>query len=715
MESQIASAPRRRWGRSLTVALVLLSFGFSFWMLNPRRNDVGTLAEAVAQETKPVAADEEKPGDKPKAKPREKVPAENPFPGRAPAPSLEGGVEWLNTSGEISLKDLRGKVVLLDFWTYCCINCIHILPDLKMLEKKYENQLVVIGVHHPKFENEHDSENIREAILRYEIEHPVVNDANSVIAGKFGFSSWPTLMLIDPEGNFVGQQPGEGTGELFDNVIGKMIAYHRAKGTLDETPLKFNLERAKATPTPLRYPGKVLADEASGRLFISDSNHNRIVISSLSGELQEVIGTGAIGRKDGGYGEATFDHPQGMALFENTLFVADTENHMLRAIDLEKKQVTTLSGTGKQSQTRTSGGKLRTTALNSPWALTILKGKLYVAMAGPHQLWVHTLGTDQIRVFAGSGREDILDGTLADSALAQPSGITHDGEFTYHVDSEGSAVRRVGAGKVETIVGPRDIPRGRSLFEFGDIDGTNEEVRLQHPLEVLYHEGRLFVADTYNHKIKVVDPKTRKCESWLGSGERGTSLKPVQLSEPAGLTIAGGKLIVADTNNHRLLSVDLTSKDATELTIEGLTPPAPTTTEAPADSLAAIPLPEITAKPGTSQKLALQFELPPLHKLNPIGKIGYKLTPVGDANAVAPEAVKVLREADGSGTTGTLELPLTAAPGKGVYELLVNFTYCNDDKGAVCRFGRQKWTLNITTKDDAETQPVEIKVEAAES
>src|SRR5436190_5624880 len=219
------------------------------------------------------------------------APPANPFPGRFAAPSLDGGVEWLNTSGPISLKDLRGKVVLLDFWTYCCINCMHVLPDLKYLEKKYDKQVVVIGVHAAKFANEKETENIRRAILRYEIEHPVINDANMVVARKYQFSSWPTLVLIDPEGNYVGSQPGEGNREIFDEVIGKMVAFHRAKGTLDESPVKFVLERQRAAATPLRFPGKLLADARNDRLYVSDSNHNRIVISTLSGQLVDVIGS----------------------------------------------------------------------------------------------------------------------------------------------------------------------------------------------------------------------------------------------------------------------------------------------------------------------------------------------------------------------------------------------------------------------------------------
>ena len=266
------------------------------------------------KETKPAAkksADNAKDDDK-ETEP-EKKGLENPFPRRfkLSGDELSGGVEWLNTSGEIELKDLRGKVVLLDFWTYCCINCMHILPDLKFLEHKYPKELVVIGVHSAKFDNEKDSENIRRAALRYEIEHPIVNDAEMKIWRGFGVRAWPTIGLIDPEGYFCGVASGEGNRELLDEVIAKLIAYHRAKGTLDETPVQFDLERNRVKPDALRFPGKVLADEASDRLYITDSNHNRIVITSLEGKLIDVIGNGTAGSTDGNYKTATFFRPQG--------------------------------------------------------------------------------------------------------------------------------------------------------------------------------------------------------------------------------------------------------------------------------------------------------------------------------------------------------------------------------------------------------------------
>ncbi len=274
----------------------------------------------------------------------------NPFKQRRKAPSLDGGAGWINTGGPIELKQLRGKFVLLDFWTYCCINCMHILPVLKKLEHAYPDNLVVIGVHSAKFETERDSKNITDAVLRYEIEHPVINDREHTLWDKFGISSWPSLLLIDPEGYVVLGHSGEIDFESLDQVIKKAIPYYRKKGLLDERAVHFDTAAQRSSDTPLRFPGKVLADAPSDRLFIADSNHNRIVIAKLDGALIDTIGSGAIGKADGDYRAASFDHPQGMALDGETLYVADTENHLLRKVDLKKKHVTTIAGTGKQAQ-----------------------------------------------------------------------------------------------------------------------------------------------------------------------------------------------------------------------------------------------------------------------------------------------------------------------------------------------------------------------------
>jgi thiol-disulfide isomerase/thioredoxin len=506
-----------------------------------------------------------------------KKPADKDKP--TPAPEITGGVAWLNTAGPIKLADLKGKFVLLDFWTLCCINCIHTLPDLSKLEKKFANELVVIGVHSAKFESEKDTKNIRKAILRYEIAHPVVNDADHKIWDRFGVSSWPTLVLIDPEGNLVGAASGEGNYEILDKVLTKLIAEHKEKKTLDEKPRRFDLVRYREQgDTPLFFPGKILADETSKRLFIADSTHHRIVVTDLDGKSLFNVGNAVPGFKDGNFETAQFDDPQGMALKGDILFVADRKNHSIRKVDLKSKTVTTFAGTGKQDGEFANRGLskpvgVKTIGLNSPWDLLIQGDTLYVAMAGHHQIWSMDLTKNEMVPFAGNGQENIRDGPHYSAKLAQPSGLTTDGTFLYVADSEVSAVRRVplnGEGRVSTLV-------GMGLFEFGDIDGVGDEARLQHALGVAHHEGLVYVADTYNNKIKTIDPKTRICRTFVAGEEPGPDGKKVPLfEEPAGISIAAGKIFLADTNNHRIRVVDLKTKSVSTLVLKGVVaPPVP--------------------------------------------------------------------------------------------------------------------------------------------
>lgn len=483
------------------------------------------------------------------------------------APELDGGLEWFNTKRPIKLSDLKGKLVLLDFWTYCCINCMHVIPDLKRLEAQYPNELVVIGVHSAKFTNEQEAENIRQAILRYEIKHPVVNDANFAIWKRYFVNAWPTLILINPEGYIIGYYAGEGNYELINNKIGQTIAEFREKGLLDEKPISFDLESKNVISGILSFPGKVIADEPTNRLFIADSNHNRILITDLAGKVIKIAGNGNAGKNDGNFSESTFNHPQGMVLKGNTLFVADTENHLIRRLNLDEETVTTIAGTGKQAGFMTQVGEGLTSSLNSPWDLTLIEDKLYIAMAGSHQIWVMDLDSGLVQPHAGSGHEARIDGPLLSSALAQPSGITTDGKRLYFADSEVSSIRSVDLGSegmVKTIV-------GIDLFVYGDKDGIGDEVRLQHPLGILYHEGMIYIADTYNHKIKVIDPKGKSCKTLLGTGEPGNADgKAPEFYEPSGITIANGKLYIADTNNHTIRVADLASMEVTTLPISGL-------------------------------------------------------------------------------------------------------------------------------------------------
>jgi thiol-disulfide isomerase/thioredoxin len=488
-------------------------------------------------------------------------------PRKMKAAELDGGVAWLNTATPLKMADLKGKIVLLDFWTFCCINCIHTLPDLAKLEKKFEKELVVIGVHSAKFDNEKVTENIRKAINRYQITHPVVNDADMKIWSRYDVSSWPTLVLIDPEGYLVGYASGEGNYDVLDTVITKLIAKHTENKTLDVTPKRFDLAKfADSADSPLYFPGKVLADAASDRLFIADSTHHRIVITDLNGKKIAIAGAGEPGLKDGPFDSAQFKDPQGLALDGNVLFVADRKNHSIRALDLARQTVTTIAGTGSQGRDSRSGsGQGAAVSLNSPWDLLRIGRVLYIAMAGHHQIWTLNLDTKVVSAYAGDGRENIADGALSRAEFAQPSGLTTDGQRLYVADSEVSAIRSVGLtppADVQTLV-------GQGLFQFGDKDGVGPEVRLQHALGVAFHDGKLYVADTYNSKLKILDPTTKRCETYMsGNGADGRLF-----NEPAGLSVANGKLYVADTNAHRIRVVDLKTKAIATLSLQGIEPP----------------------------------------------------------------------------------------------------------------------------------------------
>jgi DNA-binding beta-propeller fold protein YncE len=194
-----------------------------------------------------------------------------------------------------------------------------------------------------------------------------------------------------------------------------------------------------------------------------------------------------------------------------------------------------------------------------------------------------SLTRPEIGPFAGNGREDIVDGPhlpavpyeLGASSFAQPSGLASDGKVLYVADSEGSSIRAVpfdDSINVTTVVGTSWIPSGR-LFMFGDVDGQGQTIRLQHALGVQYHDGLLYVADTYNNKIKVIDPKLVTSKALASTGEPGAEDEPAQFDEPAGLTYAGGKLYIADTNNHAIRVLDLESGAVSTLAIEGLAPP----------------------------------------------------------------------------------------------------------------------------------------------
>jgi hypothetical protein len=613
---------------------------------------------------------------------------------------------------------------------------MHILPELKKLEEAYPQNLVVIGVHSAKFSSEEDTDNIAEAILRYEIRHPVVNDSQHRYWDKVGVQSWPTVLLIDPQGKAVAYWEGEVQAADLEAVMQRGLPYYRQKKLLDETPLRFELLEYESASTPLRYPGKVIADEASGRLFISDSNHNRIVIASLDGNLLDVIGSGKVGRADGSFSAASFHHPQGMALDGDTLYVADTENHLLRKVDLKEKKVTVMAGMGEQGRNPWPGidpflgieapppwvGKPKETALNSPWDLWVHDGNLYIAMAGSHQIWKMPLDESSIGPYAGNAREDIVDGALLpsrpyapnSSSFAQPSGLTSDGEALFVADSEGSSIRAVpfdDKQEVRTVVGTAELQFGR-LFEFGDQDGDREIARLQHCLAVTYHDGQLFVADTYNNKIKVVNAKTGETRTFVGTSEPGSADNPAQFHEPGGITYAAGKLYVADTNNHVIRTIDLKTSQVATLQIEGLKPPDgkdPATKPSFADAKQIeMPATKVQAKDG-KLRIHVALKLPEGWKMNELAATDYWLESAADSGPIDRASL----------VSGSIEKPkaefdlevAVSGEGEDALQLSVIYYYCQIN-GSLCKVGSAvvKIPVEVTSSSGNAEVPAVIEV-----
>lgn len=496
---------------------------------------------------------------------------------RIRAPELPQHEAWLNTDSPLSLKHLKGRVVLLDFWTYGCINCLHILPDLKYLEQKYKDCLTVIGVHSAKFDSEKTVESVRQAILRYDIEHPVLVDRDFEVWQHYTVRAWPTLVVIDPNGYVVGSVSGEGKRQILDDLITKVVQEHRSKGTINFQELSQSLEKQNVLETPLSFPGKVLADQATNYLFIADTGHHRIVIASLVGKVQHIVGNGEAGLWDGTFNEAQFASPQGMTFDRDNqiLYVADSENHAIRKLDLQQQTVETIAGTGTQSRTlHPHSGDAHEISLNSPWDLEKFRQFLLIAMAGSHQIWTLNLKDQQVGSLVGTGAEACMDGDLEVAAFAQPSGLTTDGKELFVADSEGSTIRAV---ELDTTPQVRTICGSGDLFGFGDQDGQGESVRLQHCLDVAYGDNnQVWIADTYNHKIKRVDSQTGVCQTILGNGQpalRDGSALTASFNEPSGLSLAGNWLYIADTNNHAIRRADLTTLNVTTLNFAGLCSP----------------------------------------------------------------------------------------------------------------------------------------------
>lgn len=463
---------------------------------------------------------------------------------RVRAPELIGKGGWLNTGDQqYTLADLRGRIVILDFWTFCCVNCLHVLDELRELEEKHRDTVVIIGVHSPKFVHEAEHQAVVDAVERYEVHHPVLDDPELATWKQYAVRAWPTLVVIDPEGYVVAQHAGEGHAHAIEKLVDELESEHAAKGTLRRGDGPYVAPEPVATH--LRFPGKALL-LPDGGFLVSDTTRHRLVELDADGEtVRRHFGTGERGLSDGGPDEARFSEPQGLAVLpDGRVAVADTVNHALRALDLTTGVTSTLAGTGRQWwQGTPTSGPAREVDLSSPWDVAWFGDRLWIAMAGVHQLWTYDPESATVRVAAGTTNEGLVDGPAAEAWFAQPSGlaVSADGERLWVADSETSSLRWVDRDEhVRTAV-------GTGLFDFGHRDGAADQALLQHPLGVTaLPDGSVAISDTYNHALRRYDP---------ASGEVTTLATDVR--EPSDAVLVDGDLVVVESARHRLTRLRL--------------------------------------------------------------------------------------------------------------------------------------------------------------
>ncbi|MEV4827148.1 NHL domain-containing thioredoxin family protein [Micromonospora sp. NPDC049257] len=597
---------------------------------------------------------------------------------RVRAPELRGR-GWLNTGGrELKLADLRGKISILDFWTFCCVNCLHVIDELRPLEEKYADVLVVVGVHSPKFEHEKDPAALAAAVERYGVHHPVLDDPDLDMWQQYAAKAWPTLAVVDPEGYVVATMAGEGHAEGLIRLVDDLIATHEAKGTLHRGDGPY------VPPTPpettLRFPGKaVLLD--GGNLLVSDSARHSLVELAPDGETPvRRIGSGERGRVDGPAPSASFAEPQGLCLLPAhvaevagyDLLVADTVNHLLRGVRLDTGEVTTVAGTGRQwrSTVDDHAHDARSVDLSSPWDLAWYDDKVIVAMAGIHQLWWFDPIKRTAGMWAGTTVEALRDGPLPEAWLAQPSGlsVSADGTRLWVADSETSAIRFVQDGVLGTAV-------GQGLFDFGHVDGPADRALLQHPLGVCaLPDSSVLIADTYNGAVRRFDPATGQVAT-VADG----------LAEPSDLVLtADGGVLVVESAAHRL----------TRLAPGALTAAGADTVDGPRHRLERKPT---DVAPG-EVTLDVIFTPAPGQKLDETYGPSTRLV----VSASPPE---LLVEGAGTGTELSRRLVIDPAVPQGVLQVTAQAATCDADvEHAACHLTRQDWGVPVRVVDDGATR-----------
>ncbi|MFI5803457.1 NHL domain-containing thioredoxin family protein [Streptomyces sp. NPDC051561] len=565
---------------------------------------------------------------------------------RVRAPELIGKGGWLNTGGkELTLADFRGRILILDFWTFCCINCLHVLDELRELEQRHSDTTVIVGVHSPKFVHEAEHQAVVDAVERYQVHHPVLDDPELATWKQYAVRAWPTLVVIDPEGYVVAQHAGEGHAHAIERLVGELEAEHEAKGTLRRGHGPY--VEPEPVATDLRFPGKVIALPGSGNLLVSDTTRDQLVELAPDGES-------VLRRIDG-----DFNEPQGLALLpDGRIVVADTVNHQLKSYDPATGGITVLAGTGKQWwQGEPTSGAALDVSLSSPWDVAWWRGEVWIAMAGVHQLWAYDPESGTVRVAAGTTNEGLVDGPAAEAWFAQPSGLAATEDRLWVADSENSALRWV---DTEDVV---HTAAGTGLFDFGHRDGDAGQALLQHPLGVTaLPDGSVAVSDTYNHALRRYEPV----------GGQVTTLA-TDLREPSDAVLVGEDIVVVESARHRLTRLRLPDEAVRVEAVAHRTQRA--ATEVAPGKLRL----EVVFQAPTGQKLDTRY--------GPSTRLLVSATP--------PE---LLADGEGTGTDLARELTLNPELGEGVLHVSAMAASCDDDPAneyPACHVHQQDWGVPL--------------------
>jgi len=588
---------------------------------------------------------------------------------RVRAPELRGR-GWLGTGGEeLALADLRGRFVVLDFWTFCCVNCLHVLDELRPLEEKWAEELVVVGVHSPKFEHEADPVALAQAVERYGVHHPVLDDPELVTWQAYAARAWPTLVLVDPEGYVVAHYAGEGHVHAIDALLTELVAEHRAKGTLQ--PAGSPYVPPPVEPTDLRFPASAvpLGDRGTG-VLVADAGHDEVV---------QLGADGAVLARVGGFRE-----PNGLCLLPAEVaaevgydvVVADTVGHRLRALRLVDGVLEqTEPGSVVDGGPRVLAGDGQqwfqgdgTDRLSSPWDVAWWRDRVWVAMAGIHQLWTFDPRTGAVEVAAGTTNEGLVDGPLAEAWFAQTSRLAPDGDRLWIADSETSSLRVLEPGPGGDLV-VRSVV-GTGLFDFGFRDGPADQALLQHPLgATVLPDGSVAVCDTYNGAVRRLDPAALD-----GAGEVTTLASG--LREPSAAYVDADQLVVVESGAHQLVRLPLGSAGTRT---DGFA----RTTQRPVTEV------------GAALDLVVGFVPPPGQKVDdrfgPASQLLVTATPPA-----------LLRSGEGRGTDLARRLELDPAVGEGVLHVAARAASCDahGGDGAACHVHQQDWGVPVRITAD---------------